>query len=400
MVIFQYVFPAKVLGRIVRGHTIGVASMLKVNRQINKEATAVLYEQTPFYALISSSAIWMCGKNFLKDGIPGYIRRIRKIHVKVGLATYPSGCSDSILYSLRHSVRKLANSIGEDKTDPCPCTPFLNELLVKITPVCVGTPDLDGLFSMITFVLAPFQDLRRIARPNLDLSSLTSICAANPFKKETSLGFEKRFETNLRQEPVMTSDPAVISRCEALKRMSKRLTALEKFATLLLGPAINERTFDDFRSSDNPSWDETVFDGFEHILHYARFLRENEENEGFDAIHKAIQQRWETHQAYQHQHNTNIIKEIAALGDENGDGKAEILKEILESSQGQEMAAGDIPDRCSWAGLDLDYSLPFANEDQELVERRDDVDRVYFSFNGQTKFRLKTPDLLEKLRLN
>jgi hypothetical protein len=404
MVIFQYVFPAKIPVYIPRDYIKWFASILKVNRQINKEATAVLYEQTPFHATISASDIWLCGKDLSKtDGSPGYIRRIRKLHVVVAFHIDRTSCSDSTLYSLRHIVRKFVNSIGQDNADQRLYAPFLNELSVKITSVCLPGPDFDDLSSAVTFVFAPFQNLRRIARPTLELSSLTSVYATNSVRKKTFLEFEKQFETNLRQEPLKASDPVVISSCEALKRMSKRLTALEKFAALLHGPMINERTLpDEFFYSDNPSWERTVFGGFEHILQYARFLRENEENDGFDAIHKAIQQRWETHQAYQHQHTTKMIKEIAALGDGDGDGDggANTVKEIFESVQDQGVAVGEFTDRRSWAGLDLDYSLPFANEDQELVERRDDTDRVYFSFNGQTKFRLKTPDLLKKLSKN
>jgi hypothetical protein len=404
MLIFQYVFPARIPPYHNRDWINDrCGSILKVNRQTNKEATAVLYEQIPFGASISQCGIWMCANDLSEiDGLPGYIRRIRRIHVDVDFETDLSSSSDSILYGFRHSIRKFVNSIGPDKPDPCQRTPFLKELSITLGSVWHSRPDFDDLFSVITFLLAPFQDLRHIARPTLELSSLTSLCDTNPSQKEVFLEFERQFEANLSREPIQISDPAIISRCEALGRMSKRLTTLEKFGTLLEEPVIDERTFSNaVRWIYIPAWHETVFSEFAHILYYVRFLRENEEIDGFDAIHKAIQQQWETYHAYQHQYTKKITKRIAALGDgDDSDGEAETVKEIPDSGQDQGVAVGEFTDRGPWAGLDLDYSLPFANEDQELVEQRDDIDRVYFSFNGQTKFRLKTPDLLQKLREN
>ncbi|KAH7124166.1 hypothetical protein B0J11DRAFT_530841 [Dendryphion nanum] len=454
--IFRYLFPERISAfhpnsLMDDGAHFIHKSILRVNRQIHNESSAVLYEQVPFDAEISFFNInmlgisWKWNNLYRTESLSKITQRIRNIALFITIPAFES--DDAQLYKTRDNVQHFTSLFHP--SSPSQRFSYPHQLHVRpeveTTFTVCNWNDEERVCALI-FVLSPLLELRNIRNAKINPAAepprgrdnspsfyshnqynsdgtvivqrdlqrkwnLLRACAGLPLcgtaddfindQTEDYTKFSREFETSLCRPSESTIDPDSRLHREQIASLRTEFSKIKWFVAMVRDrdslAMIPPR--DDMYAEPPPRWDRTIFNGIDQVIDVARRLVMNEEFEQFSALRQILQKRWLDHLERQRQDAIFLGKSLWNFSDES-----ERLT-ILAAMPGSVSTVGDFePDDdaisatfARWPEMDLNFGLPFEEEDQELVEKWEDEKRLYFKFEGNTRFRLKTPHLLREL---
>jgi hypothetical protein len=425
LAIFRYHFPREIENNYVRRtcHKRGLCAILSVSRLINEEASSILYQETLFIANVSSCGVSVCGRHWVyehhkpvNEAIPIIVRRIRNLELMVSnevprlwgsIGDIGLLVSDNInreeykLYRVRNNIGKLVAllqppNVGNDiETSLHKLVVRPNIIESEASPLIIHTQwNAPDIIPAVIFALGPLRVLR-----NLRSCTMMSIEVEYQELEESFPGFDTHiyldFQRRLQSELTMTTDAErsffTKQTHSAFLKLENDMRRIEHFDRLLRTHKIPpDGLSNDYRNT----WKDTVFRGIDRVLHYARFLRDNGEGEQMPFIRKALQQRYLNYQETQHHYMSFIANAIMDLSDDPDEVTA--MKSRLPSSFKNGVALKN--DRYDmWPELDINFALPFHDQDGGTVEEWEDWERYYFKCGEVVKFRLKTPQTMRKM---
>lgn len=172
--IFRYLFPGTV--EATSHSEKGIFAALRVNRQFYEEASAIVYGELKFKAIVEPTNIFLFGRCWTRptsEELPKDLsttlcrpgaQRIRYLHVSVefgdkyrkfkGIGGSGVTHEEFEIYQIRDAVRKLVHLLSAEGPESRPG--ILKQLSVTPKPNCKQSWQSDEVIAAIFFVLEPF----------------------------------------------------------------------------------------------------------------------------------------------------------------------------------------------------------------------------------------------------
>ncbi|KAI8939979.1 hypothetical protein NX059_003703 [Plenodomus lindquistii] len=418
LMIFRYLFPKTISAE---GHPDSHAAVLSTNRQLYQEASAVLYEETHFYADVDHQGISMQGmvwsrepyvKSENKDfsvaaSLPqASAQRMKNLNVGITIGNHFRRASvqirtrgitveDYLLYATRDTVRRLANMICSKVEDPSTSPNYaLKRLKVTITISQDNSWTVSDAIAAIGLAIDNFKLLHGIESPVLEIKSskLSPPNAAVKDKFIDAILSKKSYQSLRRDWTTSLGDLNSRGLTPKKPEITAAYEKIEHFAQLIhYHEAISERP-----------WPARVFQGLDRPLHFARVAYENHDAEALQTIREAIKVRWVNSQRQQQQSLQVIADRLDTMFDDNIDSNVEDAhqkpSELYPDAFkfGNEKSLPQEQKSCQfWTEID--------DKDWAPDVRLDDVThkvkgiRVRIMLHGRVWKRLKTPALARQI---
>ncbi|KAF2847878.1 hypothetical protein T440DRAFT_470686 [Plenodomus tracheiphilus IPT5] len=344
LMIFHYLFPTTVtyLPHVPKPRV----AILKVNRQLYQEASAVLYEEFVFEALVDYDSVHLRGKQWSrapsskredKDFSIGAMlsqssaQRIQNLEVHVTLGEHHRRAPASIdsrgvtkedyhLHATRDCVRKLVALIADREDDSSKNQNALKRLKITAAVHQSSSWKTEETISALFVVIEPFMALRGIESPELKLESVGRYWAISPqttdrfaetiLTKKTFVCFKDNW-TKMMQKPGPSIPTAQLKDVAITTAYHK----IEAFAQLMQNQ----------ESQGERSWPSGVFNDIRRPLHLARVAYEYEDMAALKNIREAIKIRWVNAQRQQQQSLQLMADSIDSMYDDEEDEDDEMV---------------------------------------------------------------------------
>jgi hypothetical protein len=399
---FRYLFPEVVRSAPWEARTVKVG-ILKVNRQIYKEATSVLYGEALFKAVIEPGAVKFLGKIWrrydntdmaetINATAAGRIQRL-ELRIDLGYNPYAGGIAHSVsteeheIYDLRDTVRKFVKMMTGSASSADVGEATLKHFHIKPRVLDQHQWSTDEMFAAVALVIEPFRFLGPIEHPRLtkptgpkyDRDYLNSDGTENVKFKKLYDSLHDEWIAALQKGTRTGSNKNNASRIDRLYRQIEdglRITQLEHI------------------KKEHP-WVVALFKGSERSLHQARVAYEDQDVDALEKIKDAIGTRW----AYGYREQQRSLRGASALFcnmfDSDSDGaRGRYPDAFLVDGPGAVLSIAPSP---RWSELaDADTAPEIGDPGVTFFEG---LLRVTIQKDGTTWTRLKTPAMVRELRI-
>ncbi|KAF2109503.1 hypothetical protein BDV96DRAFT_651935 [Lophiotrema nucula] len=175
--VYRYLLPREIGTRAVRylnTECYSPTSLFLVSRTVYEEASAVLYERTPFDAFVTHDHIAICLESHwleTKEFVPAAVHRIRNLDAcvsldDVDLSTGSKEQTEFLLWRTRNSVRRLVELLGQVHN-----LSVRSELRYAFQ---VRSGSRAEITAAVIFLLGPFQDLHGVRNPVLSEAQIVT----------------------------------------------------------------------------------------------------------------------------------------------------------------------------------------------------------------------------------
>ncbi|KAJ4343254.1 hypothetical protein N0V87_000476 [Didymella glomerata] len=423
LMIFRYVLPDVIpaASYFDKGHM----AIMMVNRQFYMEASAIVYGELKFEAVVQPTYIALFGRQWHRESVDRtYVeldkqlcqagaRRIRHLEVTIqfgdkhkkinGIGVASVSHEDYEVYQVRDTVRKLVQLMAPEPSSSESMA--LRQLDVKPEPGPRQRWESDEVIAAIFFVLEPLLALASI-------DDVTLQAPPRPFhyswKYLATAAAVGGLQTNkeflqLRKQWVESMQSS--SSGTGVKQHPKVTKAgvgtpygtIEKFARLIYSEDAAQAQG---KAKSKHGWTSSSFQGIERVLHLARVAHENGDLATIFKIHHTIMARWK--QAHDQQRRS-LATVSAAVSDmfygdfQNAAGhKSEDLFAFYETSP-PSSSNEDTSFKDTWPELSIRDSKIKVLDVDATVKR--EGARVILRKNGKKEVLLKTPAVARMLRL-
>ncbi|KAF3046540.1 hypothetical protein E8E12_010711 [Didymella heteroderae] len=416
LMIFRYLFPKTIEANAFFEKQ--QFAVLRVSRQFYDEASAIVYSELKFEAIVDPTSICLFGRCWTRATSgelptdldtalcrPG-VQRIRHLEVSVhfgekhkrvnGIGGSGVIHEEYAMYQVRDAVRKLVHLLSTEQPDST--SGALKQLVVKPRPDCKQLWQSDEIIAAIFFILEPFltldpiEDCRLLNPPRPPSWSWRHSDSASVVervhKDDVFRRLRKQWLKSLKGSEVKGFSKVRKASTDVATAYSK----IEDFAHLIY---TQDAAHFKGKASSKHGWTASTFRGIERVLHIARVAFDDFELEKLDEIYQAIVKRWIKSHALQQRSFAAIAANVASLLD----GNVSIVDGYDPDAFNFDVAPDleeDVASNEMWPEVIAKDTI--LNLKDPGVTVKEEGTRVTLCKDGHEKVWLKTPTVARQLR--
>ncbi|KAK7183491.1 hypothetical protein PSPO01_10450 [Paraphaeosphaeria sporulosa] len=405
-------------------------SLLRVNRQISREALSVVYGEVPFEVAIEGDHIHICGRVSNTTPTPysktqghslfdldisgigllpvlGRIRNFiitmelggtpRSIHLGIPVGRQAITPEDYYVFHTRDKLKKLADAIHREHlahTDEEGVSNSVRGLDLRLRFDEFHAWHFDEALSMVIMAAESFKVLGSVQKPDLhDILSppITTASLESGLERFNAefLTYKLEWQTAMSQSVGAASQTPMGPSQSRIDKSKKELQKIEEFATFLQNQDLTTFGFD-YLTMGDPS--NTPFHNIARVIHLARVASDQFDLYSLAKIRDVLLERWADHQKKQQQESKRVASSLLNLFEGAKPTEAFLAHESKLTAVVQD--SPEVRFDCEWPELDVRhfFTKRISSIPEDGTTCTEDREYRYFYKNG--KFRgaaLKTP---------